>query len=57
MLSLFIGIISGIVSSVELNKSITEVVQTLEQDKYKFKIENGVLDLEKSPLKIEREVR
>ncbi|MBS5986266.1 DUF1189 family protein [Clostridium sp.] len=53
ILSIILGGIKGITTTFTLNKDINLAIQTLEDDKYKFKIENGTLDLVTSPLKIE----
>ena len=53
ILSIIVGGIKGITTTFSLNKDINLAIQTLEDDKYKFKIENGTLDLVTSPLKID----
>lgn len=53
ILSFILGGIKGITNSISMKKSINSTIQILEDNKYKFKIENGILDLETSPLKIE----
>ncbi len=53
ILSIIVGGIKGITTTFTLNKDINLAIQTLEDDKNKFKIENGTLDLVTSPLKIE----
>ena len=53
ILSIIVGGIKGITTTFTLSNDINLAIQTLEDDKYKFKIENGTLDLVTSPLKIE----
>ena len=53
ILSFIVGVIQGLTNSIYMKKTIDSSIEMLEEDKYKFKIENGILDLETSPLKIE----
>ncbi|MGG7179168.1 DUF1189 domain-containing protein [Clostridium paraputrificum] len=53
VLSLVCGIGTGIVASVNMNKSIKSTLESLKEDKYRFKLQDGILDIETSPLKIE----
>lgn len=53
VLSLLVGGVQGIIASIRLGKSIDSTIEKLEDDKYKFSIENGTLSMETSPIKIE----
>lgn len=50
LLCLVLGIGKGISIGIRVNKSINQIESLLSEDKYKFKIENGELDVKTSPI-------
>ena len=55
LLCILCGLATGLSMSRIINKSITEVIDTLQKDENQFVIEDGILDIENSPLKIQDE--
>ncbi|MDS0528139.1 DUF1189 domain-containing protein [Clostridium sp. SHJSY1] len=53
ILSIFVGGLKGIVNVVSFNKSSNRAIEIMNDDKYKFSIADGKLNIENSPLKIE----
>jgi len=53
ILCLIIGGAKGIADSININISANETIEKLQDDKYKFTIKDGVMDVATSPVKIE----
>ncbi|MBD7910855.1 MULTISPECIES: DUF1189 family protein [Clostridium] len=53
ILTIFIGGIKGIIKSIGFNNSSNETIRIISDEKYKFSIVNGQLNLVNTPLKIE----
>lgn len=47
------GTLRGLIIGYNTNKELSDLSTTLQSEEYKFNIENGILNLEKSPLKVE----
>ena len=52
LLCVLCGLATGLSMSTIINKSMNQVISTLEKDENQFVIENGELDIKNSPLKI-----
>lgn len=52
ILNIFIGVFQGVLVAVDFNKNINQSKQYLLDDKYDFKIENGLLTMKTTPIKI-----
>lgn len=50
VLSVFLGIVQFIIQAVEINKVYNKIENALSDEKYKFNITNGVLDINTSPI-------
>lgn len=55
LLCLFLGLGKGIALSLNIKQSMDNVSESLKEDKFKFTIENGILDIDTSPLKIDED--
>lgn len=55
LISIIFGGIKGIAIGYKLNKEISNIVNELKSDKYGFSIDNGMLNINKSPIKFEEE--
>lgn len=53
ILSLIIGGANGIADVVSINLSVNETIEKLKEDKYQFKVKDGVMDINTSPVKID----
>ena len=53
ILCLIIGGAKGIADVVNINLSANETIEKLKEDKYQFKIKDGVMDIKTSPVKID----
>lgn len=54
LLSITLGSLVGIFGSYTIKETKNEIISILEEDKNKFTLENGVLNLENSPMKYEK---
>lgn len=52
--SVLVGLANGIATVYRLNESINSTTELLKEDKYKFKIENGILNINNSPINLEQ---
>lgn len=55
ILSIFIGGAKGIIKVLNFDSSSNQIIETIGEDGYKFSIVDGHLNLENSPLKIEKD--
>lgn len=53
ILCLIIGGARGIADSVNINLAANETIENLKEDRYQFKVKEGVLDIETSPVKMD----
>lgn len=53
LLIFILGGVKGIAATYEFNKSTRDIINTLNEDKYEFTIQDGVLSLNTSPLKFD----
>lgn len=53
LLMLVVGLVKGISLGFSFNKYIDEVINTVNDNKYEFKIDNGILEIESEPIIID----